>query len=121
MTSSPDKPCFVTPWIYSPTMGQFQQTEALRHHAEALLDVRVAIAKHVIMESDADRKERLWVILDHLDGVLDELYPSLDREWGVTEYIEYRWSPANVAYSPADWTDPPRRPGDPPQRRSRDW
>lgn len=28
----------------------------------------------------------------------------------VTEYIEYRWSPANVvAYSPADWTDPDRR------------
>jgi len=73
--------------------------EQLRHHAEALLDERVELAVAVVRAKD---------LLD------------LDPEWGVTEYIRDRWSPANVPYSPTEWTDPPEPPDD--QRRtSRDW
>ena len=73
---------------------------------------------------DSKSKEGIWVWLDHLDKVLDDLLPILDPEWAVTEYIENRWSPAGVAYSPAEWTDP-KSPSpdedDPPRNTSRDW
>jgi hypothetical protein len=93
----------------------------LRLHAEAILDVRAGLAVAIVyLEDDSTAMERAWVCLDHLDKVLDDLLPILDPEWGVTEYIEYRWSPSGVAYSPAEWTDPPPPPG-PLPGASRDW
>jgi len=96
---------------------------SLREHVEALMEVRVGMAGVVMGLEDSRSKERLWVCLDRLDSILDELAPSLDPEWRITEYVEYRWSPADVAYRPAEWTDPepPEEPEDPPRRTSRDW
>ena len=93
----------------------------LRLHAEALLDVRVGLAVAIGTMEVSESTERFWVCLDHLDKLLDDLAPLLDDSWAVTEYIENRWSPANVAYSPAEWTDPPEEPPSPPGNTSRDW
>ncbi|HZM56382.1 MAG TPA: hypothetical protein VFC03_15280 [Acidimicrobiales bacterium] len=79
---------------------------SLREHVEALMEVRVGMAGVVMGLEDSRSKERLWVCLDRLDSILDELAPSLDPEWRITEYVEYRWSPADVAYRPAEWDGP---------------
>jgi hypothetical protein len=94
--------------------------EQLRHHAEALLDVRIGIISTITRVPDSKFKGQAWVGLERLDRVLDDLLPFLDPEWAVTEYIEYRPSPENIPNSPAEWTDAPEPP--PPRPRgSRDW
>jgi hypothetical protein len=94
--------------------------EQLRHSAEALLDDRVEVAVAVVRAKDPATKAGYWRRLDELDRALDDMLLDLDPEWSVTEYIRDRWSPANVPYSPAEWTEPAEPPDD--QRRtSRDW
>lgn len=93
---------------------------SLQRHAEALLDIRVRLARAIGTMEDSTSQEHLWRCLEPLDLALDELLPSLDPHWAVTEYIENRWSPADIPNSPADWTDL-EPPSDPADRRSQDW
>jgi len=95
--------------------------EQLRLHAEALLDERVELAIAVVRPKDPTTKAGYWRRLDELDRALDDLLLDLDPEWGVTEYIRDRWSPADVPYSPAEWTDPPPPPPSGMPKRSQDW
>ncbi len=76
--------------------------EQLRHHAEALLDVWVGLVGSIERMPDSKFKVLWWQVLDRLDQVLDDLLPTLDSEWKVTEYIEYRVRPEEAPYSPAE-------------------
>ena len=91
--------------------------DSLRHHAEALLEVRTGLASAIRRTDNPTDKEKLWRCLERLDELLKGLLPDLDEEWMVTEYIESLDTVENIPYSPAEWTDP-GPPSDPPERRS---
>jgi len=93
--------------------------EQLRHHAEALLDVWVGPGRLYRGCRTPKFKALWWQGLDRLDRTLDELLPTLDPEWAVTEHIQYRVRPEEVPYGPAEWTDPPEPPPPRPGRKPR--
>ena len=62
--------------------------EQLRHHAEALLDVRVGLAGAISRTDDSKFTEQAWVCLDHLDRVMTTCFPGLTHSGGYRVHRE---------------------------------